>query len=232
MTPPTTTETEQLSKAQIAYRWIRQRIFTQEFSPGYRLVLATIGDALNMSVVPVREAIRQLEAEGLVTYQRNVGAHVSMVDESQYINSMQTVGILEGAATAAAAPHVSADDLAEARALNAQMQRSLSHFDPASFTKTNQAFHQVLFARCPNQRLTDLVYAEWDRLNHLRESTFSFVPGRATESVAEHAHILDLIAGHASAIEIEQAARDHRNATLTSYLNSPEHQNRSTLGEY
>ncbi|MFK5088442.1 GntR family transcriptional regulator, partial [Klebsiella pneumoniae] len=78
------------SKSQQAYHWIKERIAAQEFTPGYRLVLGTIAGDLDMSVVPVREAIRQLEAEGLVTFERNVGARVSMVDDSQYRFSMQS----------------------------------------------------------------------------------------------------------------------------------------------
>ena len=71
------TQTISKSKAETAYAWIRERIRTREYEPGYRLVLSTIAEALEVSVVPVREAIRQLEAEGLVTYERNVGARVS-----------------------------------------------------------------------------------------------------------------------------------------------------------
>src|SRR5690625_114717 len=91
-----TAETVQQSKSQLAYEWIKQRITSQDFTPGYRLVLGTIATELGMSVVPVREAIRQLEAEGMVTFTRNVGAHVSMVDLSQYRDSMETLGYLEG----------------------------------------------------------------------------------------------------------------------------------------
>src|SRR6476660_7164160 len=122
------------SKSQRAYRWIKDRIVRQEFSPGYRLVLGSIAKELDMSVVPVREAIRQLEAEGLVTFERNVGAHVSMVDDSQYRFSMQALSILEGTATALAARRLSPDDIQHARAVNELMVETLDHFDPRSFT--------------------------------------------------------------------------------------------------
>ena len=75
MTSPSTPSGE--SKSQKAYNWISEKIRTREYEPGYRLVLATIAEALDISVVPVREAIRQLEAEGMVTYERNVGASVT-----------------------------------------------------------------------------------------------------------------------------------------------------------
>lgn len=213
-----------VSKSQIANEWIRQRITSRDFTPGYRLVLGTIAAELGMSVVPVREAIRQLEAEGLVTFERNVGARVSMVDDTQYRFSMQALAVLEGFATAMAAPLLTGDDLAEARRINEQMTAQLRHFDPPAFTALNQRFHARLFERCPNPRLLDLVNAEWIRLGGLRASTFSFVPGRAHESVREHEHILDLIERSAPLDEIEAAARDHRCATLRAY-DSHEHPN-------
>ncbi len=212
-----TTQTAR-SKSQQAYHWIKERIADQVFTPGYRLVLGTIASDLDMSVVPVREAIRQLEAEGLVTFERNVGARVSMVDDTQYRFSMQSLSILEGAATALAARRLTADDLRDARRINALMIETLAHFDPRAFTRLNQEFHATLFARCPNPRMLELVEAEWARLGHLRDSTFSFVPGRAQESVHEHENIVRLIERGAPLGEIEKAARRHRSATLDAYM--------------
>lgn len=212
------TLTDRGSKSQQAYHWIKERIAQQAFTPGYRLVLSAIATELDMSVVPVREAIRQLEAEGLVTFERNVGARVSMVDDTQYRYSMQTLSILEGSATALAARRLNADDLRKARQVNDLMIETLGHFDPRAFTALNQEFHSLLFARCANPRLLDLVEAEWARLGHLRDSTFSFVPGRAQESVREHETIVDLIENGAPLGEIEKAARRHRSATLDAYM--------------
>ena len=206
------------SKSQQAYHWIKGRIANQAFTPGYRLVLGSIAKELDMSVVPVREAVRQLEAEGLVTFERNVGAHVSMVDDSQYRFSMQALSFLEGTATALAARRLTADDIRRARAVNEQMVETLDHFDPRSFTALNQEFHAILFAQCANPRMLELVNAEWARLGHLRDSTFAFVPGRAAESVREHENILQLIEAGAPLGEIEKAARRHRSATLDAYM--------------
>jgi len=208
----------ELSKSQQAYRWIKERIAGQEFTPGYRLVLGTIAGELDMSVVPVREAIRQLEAEGLVTFERNVGARVSMVDDSQYRYSMQALSILEGTATALAARRLTADDIRRARRINELMVETLEHFDPRAFTALNQEFHAALYEKCANPRMLDLVRAEWARLGHLRDSTFSFVPGRAQESVREHENILQLIENGAPLGEIEKVARRHRSATLDAYM--------------
>ena len=78
----------------------------------------------------------------------------------------------------------------------------------------------MLACRCPNERLNDLVMVEWERLNHLRTSTFSFIPERARASVNEHYHILHLIETRAPADAVERAVRQHRSATLRSYLSS------------
>lgn len=207
-----------VSKAQYAYDWIRQRVVSQEFTPGYRLVLSAIAGSLDMSVVPVREAIRRLEAEGLVSFQRNVGAQVAMIDSSEYRSTMEVLGLLEGRATAVSAPRLTAADLDRARSLNRAMKEMLQHFDPQRFTDLNQQFHQTLTCRCPNQRLNTLVAAEWDRLGQLRASTFSFIPGRAGASVEEHDRLLGLLEAEASPEEIERASRAHRLATLHSYL--------------
>ncbi|WP_225755368.1 GntR family transcriptional regulator [Actinotalea sp. Marseille-Q4924] len=219
--PPTTAPvatSAAASKSQRAYDWLAERIASREYAPGYRLVLAAIAAELGMSVVPVREAIRRLEAEGLVTFERNVGAHVAMIDDSQYRQSMETLAVLEGAATALAARRLTASDLRRAREVNDRLVATLDDFDPHAFTALNQEFHAVLFASCPNPRLLELVTAEWSRLGRLRDSTFSFVPGRAQESVREHEGIVALIEAGAALADIERAAREHRSATLTAYL--------------
>lgn len=207
-----------MSKVDQAYRWIKERIKNGEYTPGFRLVLATIAEQLDVSVVPVREAIRQLEAEGLVTFERNVGASVTMVDDVQYRISMQPLGILEAAATGLASRYLTEADLGQARLLNMQMADCLTRFNAQEFTCLNHQFHRVLYAKCPNARLCELADQEWERLSHIRASSFSQIPERAHESVREHEHILELLAENAPPDEIEQAVRQHRNATLEAFL--------------
>lgn len=212
-----------LSKSARAYEHIAARIHDGRYSPGYRLVLDPIAQELGVSTVPVREAIRRLEAEGLVTFEHNVGAQVALVNEEEYVITMQTLSIVEGAATALAAPHLTPADLARARAVNAEMIALLDAFDPVRFTQLNLDFHSVLFERCPNPHIVDLVHRGWGRLKLLRESTFSFVPGRARGSVDEHEQILRLIEQGADPLEIELAARRHRTTTMDAYLTSAHH---------
>ncbi|HEX4401671.1 MAG TPA: GntR family transcriptional regulator [Galbitalea sp.] len=206
------------SKAQLAYAFLKARISDGTFTPGYRLVLGQIARDLNVSVVPVREAIRLLESEGLVTFEHNIGAQVAMHDETEYLYTMQTLSVVEGVATALSAPHVTVDDIARARAINAQLIECLNHFEPHRFTALNLEFHAVLFENCPNPHILDLVHRGWGRLTVLRDSTFSFVPGRAHASVREHEEILELIEANADPLDIELAARAHRTRTLDAFL--------------
>lgn len=207
-----------VSKSERAYRLIRERIDSGQYGPGYRLVLAPIAAELDMSVVPVREAIRRLEAEGLVTFELNVGAQVALIEETEYQHTMETLALVEGAATASIASIVTDDQLQRASEINDKMRQTLEHFDPQRFTDLNLEFHSVLFETCPNPHLLDLVHRGWNRMKVLRESSFSFVPGRARESVDEHDHLLQLLADRAPAREIELAAREHRLATLHAVL--------------
>jgi DNA-binding GntR family transcriptional regulator len=131
---------------------------------------------------------------------------------------MQTLSIVEGAATALSAPLIDGQAIARARAVNQEMRQCLEHFDPVRFTQLNQDFHSVLFEHCPNPHILDLVHRGWNRLAALRSSTFRFVPGRARDSVEEHEELLKLIESGADADDIEKAARRHRTATLDAYL--------------
>jgi DNA-binding GntR family transcriptional regulator len=206
------------SKSQQAYVWIQTRIADRRFVPGYRLVLGSIAASLDMSVVPVREAIRRLEAEGLVEFERNVGARVAQINPTEYFHTMQTLGVVEGIATALAGPNLTDAELDRATAVNDRLRRLLDDFDPHLFTMINEQFHSVLFEPCPNPHILDLVHRGWTRMSGLRSSTFAFVPGRARESVDEHDHIIGLIRGRADPLEIEMAARKHRWRTMNTYL--------------
>ena len=206
------------SKSEQAYRLVRERILNGKYVPGYRLALAPIASELGMSPVPVREAIRRLEAENLVTFERNIGAQVSLLHEDEYLSSMQAIAIVEGAATAFAAPHVSTQQLERAREINTTMHESIDTFDPSSFTELNLQFHEVLFESCPNPVILEYVHQGWDRIKMLRNSSFSFVPSRALLTVREHEEIIHLIERKADPLEIEAAARAHRIRTLDAVI--------------
>ena len=209
------------SKAERAYVYIKGNITNGTFGPGFRLVLGKTAAELDISVVPVREAIRRLEAEGLVTFTQNVGAQVVATDGREYLYTMETLSLVEGMATAMAAPFLEASDIASARAINAEMRECLAAFDARRFTQLNHDFHSVIFEHCSNLHILDLVHRGWNRLATIRESMFTFIPGRAQDSVQEHDNLLGLIENGADALTIEMAAREHRLSTLRVFLESP-----------
>jgi DNA-binding GntR family transcriptional regulator len=198
------------SLVELAYNTIRERITSGVYGPGYRLVLDELAREIGSSTVPVREAVRRLEAEGYIEYQRHVGARVASFDEAEFVQTVQAVALLEGYATALAAPHMRRNDIAQARGINVQLGEQLDDLNPVQFSTLNREFHYVIYERCPNTHIRSLLANQWARLDTIRRSVFVFVPGRARSSVAEHAQILDLISAGASAEEIEQVAREHK----------------------
>lgn len=215
------TETTRVSKSEMVYRRLHEQIITGRYGAGYRLVLDKIARDLDVSPVPVREAVRRLEAEGLVTFTRNVGAEVTGVNARDYANAMQTLAYLEGAATALAVPHLSEKDLSEAAATNDEM-RALhqGEFDPVRFTALNERFHRILCGACPNDHLLDLVHREWQRMSMIRRTSFSRLPSRPATSLAEHDALLALMNDGGTSDQIEQAARAHKLRTMNEFLAS------------
>lgn len=209
-----------VSKVDLAYDLIRARILDGSYTPGYRLVLGTLAKELGVSTVPVREAVRRLEAERLVEVVRNVGATVRGLDPVEYRWTVETLAVVEGAATGMAAAHLTEAAIAEARRLNDAMRDGLADLDPLRHSRLNQQFHRALTGPCPNPHLLDLVERGWTRVTSLRSSVFSFVSDRARDSVREHDALLDLIERGAPAAEIDAAARAHRLTTLHAVLNS------------
>lgn len=222
--PVVTEAPASVSKSERVYRTLRERILEGTYTTGYRLVLDQIAREQAVSPVPVREAVRRLEAEGLVTFTRNVGAEVRGVDVGQYTDAMQTLAWLEGAATGLAAPHLDTDRLDRARTLNDDMRELVAGtFDPVRFTALNEQFHRVLCGACPNEHLLGLLRREWLHMSLVRRSSFAAVPGRPAVSVEEHATILDLITARAPLDDVERAVRDHKLRTMNEYLASRAH---------
>jgi DNA-binding GntR family transcriptional regulator len=214
----TTSKPAQGSKAEVAYERIRSQIIDGTFGPGYRLILDRLATEIGVSAVPVREALRRLEAEGYVDFKRNLGATVCRVDAESYAQTMQTLAILEASATAMAAPHITKKDIKAALKINDAMTVSLDRLDPVTFSKRNHELHETLYLPCPNAYLLTMVEREWTRLRGIRQSSFAFVPDRARQAVAEHVKLIELIDQQASPAKIEDYARAHRMRTARRFL--------------
>ena len=206
-----------MNKQERAYATIRERIIDGTYSPGFRLVIDQLARELGFSALPVREAIRRLEAEGWVVFRRNAGAQVAPVDPRQWVDTMEVLAVLEGTATAAAAPRITPADLDRLRQINELMLETLETYDVQRFSDLNRRFHFTIYARCPNRYLIDVLTQAWDRLDQMRRTIFHIIPSRGRVSCDEHARIIELLAARAPAGVIEQAGREHKLHTVEAY---------------
>src|SRR5689334_17109403 len=77
-----------ITKQERLYRAIRERILSGAYGPGYRVVIDGLAEEFEVSALPVREAIRRLEAEGLVVYRPNAGAHVAPAEPGVFLEEL------------------------------------------------------------------------------------------------------------------------------------------------
>jgi DNA-binding GntR family transcriptional regulator len=110
--------------------------------------LGELADELNMSQVPVREAIRRLEAEGLVMYRRNIGAQVTPVTEELLYDLMQVQAVLETSATALAAPSISGKTITHLHHLIILMESALQRFDFHEYLNQTNILQNLEVAAC------------------------------------------------------------------------------------
>jgi DNA-binding GntR family transcriptional regulator len=205
------------SKQERTYAVLRERILDGTYGPGYRLVIDAIARELEVSPMPVREAIRRLEAEGWVIYRANQGAQVAPVDTGSWKEVMVTLALLEGYATAAAAPELRAADRRRLRATNKKMRGAIDRLDLMQVSRFNHEFHGLIYERCPNSYLRRELAGTNERLNTLRATVFVYIPTRGNESAAEHDAIVDLIEEAVDPARIEREARRHKLRTVEAY---------------
>ena len=205
------------TKQEQVYRELRERILNGSYGPGYRVVIDTLAEEFSVSALPVREAIRRLEAEGLVIYRPNAGAQVAPADPGAFGEEMTVLAVLEGYATALAAPHVTASDLKRLNAINKSLVQAMESMDTLSFGRLNREFHAVIVERCPNMTLRGTLDDVGRRLDAIRRTVFVQIPYRGAASVEEHRELVALLRKKAPASEIEQAARLHKLHTVESF---------------
>src|SRR5699024_11072052 len=130
--------------------------------------------------VPVREAIRRLQTDKFVHFERNVGATVSGIDPVEYHHTMETLALVEGYSTAHCAPLVTAETLTKAREINRQMRQLVEgNFAPVQVAESNDTYHSMLFEHHQTPHILDLVHRWRNRLEALSPSTYSAVPSLA-----------------------------------------------------
>lgn len=205
-----------MNKQERTYTIIRDRIHSGTFAPLERLNIDAIARELGVSPIPVREALRRLEAEGWVRFTPNVGAVVSPVDSTTWEQAMVALAILEGAASAEAQQNLRKSDLTRLRKIAAGMEEAAARADPLRFSRLNRSLHSTIVARCPNTYLIDLLEQTNARLDRLRSTMFVYLPHRSEEALREHLHLIELLET-GSKEEIESYARWHKLRTVEAY---------------
>jgi len=173
-----------------------------------RLNIDALSRELGVSPIPVREALRRLEAEGWVRFQPNVGAIVAPADETTWEQEMVVAAILEGAATAAAAARLRPQDMVRLRRIVADMELAAAAGDHARFAGLNRRLHAKIVARCANAYLVELLEQTYTRLDRARSTMAACLPDRLACALAEHSRLLTLLESGDTA-EIESYARWH-----------------------
>lgn len=205
-----------MNKQERTYTVLRDRIHSGALAPRARLNIDALARELGVSAIPVREALRRLEAEGWVKFQPNVGAIVAPVDTTLWEQQMIAVAVIEGAATADAAAHLKPSDLTKVRQIAAEMEEVAAEGDLAKFSRLNRRLHATIIARCANAYLLELLEQTNQRLDRIRDTMFTYLPDRSTAAIGEHQRLIELLEGGDTA-EIERYARWHKLQVVEAY---------------
>ena len=166
---------------------LRQRIFRRELEPGAWIDEMRLAEAYGISRTPLREALKVLAAEGLVTMKVRRGAYVTEVSDTDLADVYHLLALLESDAASEVAKRATDTELTELQALHQQLEAAAN--DRELFFQINEQFHTLLLNiannRWRNQMVTDL-----RKVMKLARHNSLLKVGRLEESLAEHRAIL------------------------------------------
>jgi DNA-binding GntR family transcriptional regulator len=184
---------------------LREEIVRGDLAPGQHIRLADITARFDVSAMPVREALRELEAEGLVTIFPHRGAVVTQLSGDDLKDIYDIRATLEEMATRLAVPHMTDATLAELRSLVEEMDRHLG--DVVNLVRLNHQFHLTLYAASGRSHLCELNGLLRYRTQHYLRAFVNEL-GRMPRAQEEHRAVLEACERG----DVEQAAsliRDH-----------------------
>lgn len=171
---------------------LREEILSNRIAPGARLQEEVIAASLGISPAPVREALRLLAAEDLVTITPRRGALVKTLSREEFLAAYQVREALEVLAISLAVPRLEPQDIARLSELHEQMKAARRPKNIDRFFRANAEFHQILVDRSGNACL-QAVYSQL--MNNVRRYRMKslYLRGGLDRSLAEHAEILEAI---------------------------------------
>jgi DNA-binding GntR family transcriptional regulator len=180
-----------MSSVELVYQRTRQAIIRGDYSPGSALRLQELAAQNGVSMIPVREALRLLEAEGFVENIPNRGARVASLSLDDALEVYRTRLVLEVEALRQAMPHITPAVLANARKLNNRLVRDFSSYGFAGYDE-HRAFHFCFYEPSRNRWLIRLIGIVWDHSERYRRIAAPFVTAEGTRE--EHEMILTRVA--------------------------------------
>jgi DNA-binding GntR family transcriptional regulator len=173
---------------------LRQRIFKRELEPGSWIDELRIAEEYGISRTPLREALKVLAAEGLVTMKVRRGAYVTEVSTQDLSDVYHLLSLLESDAAGVVAQRATEAELADLQGLHAELETAAQATPPETlhFFAINEQFHMRMLA-IANNRWCDQMVADLRKVMKLNRQNSLLKTGRIAESVAEHRAIMDAL---------------------------------------
>ena len=154
--------------AEAALERLREAIILGELTPGTPLRLEDLARTLGMSISPIREAVRQLEALGLAEHVPHHGAKVMALDVEELRQLFSIRLALEGMAVRRGAELFTPDDAEAARAHLVAYDDARTHDDIRAAVRAHSAFHFALYSAARSRWLVRLIRPAWDSCERYR----------------------------------------------------------------
>jgi len=184
---------------------LRQQIFARELPPGSWIDEQKLCAEYGISRTPLREALKVLAVEGLVTMKLRRGAYVTEVSTTDVQQVYHLLALLESDAAAQAALHASAPQRERLAALHAQLEAQIDERD--AFFATNEAFHLALLEVAGNRWAVQIA-TDLRKVMKLNRHHSLFKQGRLADSLAEHRALMVAIAARNGALA-RRLMREH-----------------------
>ncbi len=184
---------------------LRQRIFRRELEPGSWIDELKIAEEFGISRTPLREALKVLAAEGLVTMKLRRGAYVTEVSDKDLRDVYHLLSLLESDAAGVVAARATAEQLQELHALHRDLAAAVDDRD--RFFALNERFHMRLLELADNRWRNQMV-ADLRKVMKLNRHNSLLKQGRIAESLQEHAQILAALQARDAEAAV-QATRAH-----------------------
>jgi DNA-binding GntR family transcriptional regulator len=171
---------------------LRDMILAGELRPGEKISEAELCDRFGVSRTPLREALKVLEAEGLVVLPPNRGPSVASITPAEIEELFPIMGGLEAVAGELACARIREHDILKIRGLHSSMVYHYRHDDPVAASKLGRSIHEAIFEIAANGELTRLYNALMTRIHAVRFATQNHRE-YWKESVHDHEQILEAL---------------------------------------